>query len=247
MVGNRQEFSVIAASALPNLNMFSADAAQYVFRFRYGKNASRIDNITDWALAQFRANYEVEEELRSITKDSIFSYVYGVLHDPVYREKYALNLKREFPRIPYYKEFRRWSEWGERLFSLHVNFEKGDRWPLMRRECSGNTARKSAVAPKATLKALKGDGAIQLDSDTRLEGVPNDAWNYRLGNRSALEWVLDQYKEHTPRDPTVRKLFNSYKFSDYKEEVITLLERVIRVSVETQNIVEEMRNAPNSR
>jgi len=71
--------------------------------------------------------------------------------------------------------------------------------------------------------------------------VPGEAWTYKLGNRSALEWILDQYKEKTPKDPTIREKFNTYRFADYKEEVIDLLKRVMRVSVETMAIVEAMR------
>jgi adenine-specific DNA-methyltransferase len=63
---------------------------------------------------------------------------------------------------------------------------------------------------------------------------------YKLGNRSALEWILDQYKEKKPKDPTIAEKFNTYKFADYKEQVIDLLKRVCTVSVETMNIVNSM-------
>ena len=74
--------------------------------------------------------------------------------------------------------------------------------------------------------------------------MPPEAWQYRLGNRSALEWVLDQHKERTPKDPTIRARFNTYRFADHKEEVIDLLCRVTRVSVETVAITEAMRRLP---
>ena len=74
--------------------------------------------------------------------------------------------------------------------------------------------------------------------------MPAIAWDYKLGNRSALEWVLDQYKESKPKDPTIREKFNTYQFADYKEHVIDLLMRVCTVSVETQQIVESMKNLP---
>ncbi len=64
---------------------------------------------------------------------------------------------------------------------------------------------------------------------------------YRLGNRSALEWILDQHKEKTLKDPTIREKFNTYRFADHKEKVIDLLMRVTRVSVETMEIVEAMK------
>ena len=93
------------------------------------------------------------------------------------------------------------------------------------------------------LKADKDAGRIILDSETTLSGVPPEAWTYRLGNRSALEWILDQYKESKPRDPTIREKFDTYRFADHKEKVIDLLQRVTRVSVETQVIVDAMRTA----
>ena len=63
------------------------------------------------------------------------------------------------------------------------------------------------LAPKALLKANKDSGNIQLDSETQLTGVPPEAWTYKVGNRSALEWILDQYKETTPKDPTIHEKF----------------------------------------
>ena len=71
--------------------------------------------------------------------------------------------------------------------------------------------------------------------------MPPEAWTYRLGNRSALDSIRDQYKEKTPKDPTIREKFNTYRFADHKEKVIDLLMRVTRVSVETMAIVEAMR------
>ncbi len=94
--------------------------------------------------------------------------------------------------------------------------------------------------PRARLRADKERGIIVLDDQTSLTGVPPDAWRYRLGNRSALEWVLDQYKEKKPRDPTIRARFDTYRFADHKERVIDLLTRVCAVSVSTMEIVDGM-------
>ncbi len=90
------------------------------------------------------------------------------------------------------------------------------------------------------LKADKETGRIVLDSETVLSGVPPAAWDYILGSRSAVEWVLDQYKEKKPKDPTIRERFNKYRFTDHKETVVDLLARVTTVSVETMRIVSNM-------
>ena len=93
---------------------------------------------------------------------------------------------------------------------------------------------------KAALKVDKARSTIALDNKTMLTGVPVEAWDYRLGSHSAFEWVLDQYKERTPRDPTIRERFNTYRFADHKEKVIDLLQRVCTVSVETVRIVNQL-------
>lgn len=242
-----------------------------VSRYVESESGEQIDNITDWALKQFRDRYKAEPSSvaarhllprgeglaggaasvcaggkpkhRVITKQAIFHYVYAVLHDPLYREKYAQNLKREFPRIPFYDDFWQWAAWGEQLMALHLGYETIEPWPLIRTDIPDEKARKNGATPKAMLKADKDTGRIALDSETTLAGVPSEAWTYKLGNRSALEWILDQYKEKKPKDPTIREKFNSYRFADYKDKVIDLLARVTRVSVETQGIVDAMGKA----
>jgi predicted helicase len=94
--------------------------------FTYDTDGTQKDNITDWGLDQFRKHYQTnpEKKQRPISKENIFHYVYGLLHNPVYREKYALNLKREFPRIPFYKNFWQWAEWGKELDCAPLTGEK---------------------------------------------------------------------------------------------------------------------------
>ena len=173
-----------------------------------------------------------------ITKDAVFAYCYAVLHDPLYREKYALNLKREFPRIPFYPDFAQWAAWGEALMALHIGYEAVAPWPVERVETPARRA--DGTHPKPVLKSLPDQGSVTVDADTQLTGIPPLAWTYRLGNRSAIDWVLDQHKEKKPRDPTIAAKFNTYRFADYKESMIELLARVVRVSVETVAITEAM-------
>jgi predicted helicase len=124
--------------------------------------------------------------------------VYGVLHDPEYREKYLQNLKREFPRIPFYTDFWKWAEWGEQLMALHIGYQTVKPWKLKRVGVPDEKSKKAKLPPKLSLKADKDKGVIVLDSETQLTGIPPEAWSYKLGNRSALEWILDQYKEKPP-------------------------------------------------
>lgn len=224
----------------------------------YNKNGERKDNITDWALAQFQNHYQNE----SITKENIFYYVYAVLHTPQYRVKYEQNLKRDFPRIPFYKDFMFFAERGKELANLHIGYEAVDKYPLetvstkkSKDKPQGSMlfeepepdlyakAERNQYIPKAKLKANKENGEIELDDVTILRGIPAEAWEYKLGNRSALEWILDQYKESKPTDKTIAEHFNTYRFADYKEVVVNLLMRVCRVSMETVRIVKELEQA----
>jgi len=221
--------------------------------YRYDQSGNRIDNITDWGLEQFKNNYELKitnEELNGrkavirnskfvISKEDIFHYTYGVLHNPAYRKKYELNLKREFPRLPFYKDFYKWVGWGKELMDLHIGYETVDNYELgiTNYELKGKT---EDYVPKAKLKADTETGEIILDEITTITGIPKLAWDYKLGNRSALHWILDQYKEKTPKDPTIREKFNTYKFADYKDVVIDLIKRVTTVSVRTMEIVNQM-------
>ena len=94
--------------------------------------------------------------------------------------------------------------------------------------------------PAPTVRFMARKGEIEIDTQTTLRGVPAEAWEYRLGTYSALEWILERYKEKKPKDPTIAEKFNTYKFAEYKESVIELLGRVCTVSVETMKIVKEM-------
>ncbi len=255
-IGSRTSYCVLAVDGIADLHFGSSiDAYQQVPLDRFDTSGETESNITDWALDQFKKQYQPgrARPKRLITKEAIFHYVYAVLHDPVYREKYAANLKREFPRIPFYADFWQWADWGKTLMELHIGYETVEPFTLKRIEAGpspqpsarkrGEGAAERSEAPKPTLKADREAGRIVLDSQTALAGIPPEAWDYKLGNRSALEWILDQYKEKKPKDPTIREKFDTYRFVDYKEKVIDLLMRVTRVSVETQAIVEAMKAA----
>jgi predicted helicase len=199
--------------------------------YRYTTDDARIENITDWALDKFQKHYSDKE----IARENIFQYVYAVLHHPAYRTKYEINLKREFPRVPFYADFWQWAEWGQRLLGLHLNYEQVEPYPLKRldKDMEGHK-------PKPRLIARTPSGLIEVDTQTMLSGIPSEAWEYKLGAYSALGWILERYKERKPKDPTIREKFNTYRFADYKEQAIDLLQRVCTVSVETMKIIRQM-------
>lgn len=249
-IGNKP-FNVLTVNKLPDYH-FNGDS-QCLPLYRYDGSGKRIDNITGWGLEQFRSHYKDKK----IKKEDIFHYVYAVLHNPAYRKRYELNLKREFPRMPFYEDFWKWAAWGKELMDLHINYETVEPYPLKVISSETKAEHKKvkkdmfevrepqamyAYQPKikVKLKADKEHGIIEIDELTTISGIPKEVWDYKLGNRSALEWILDQYKEKKPSDPTIAEKFNTYRFADYKDKVIDLLKRVFTVSVETARIVKEM-------
>lgn len=193
----------------------------------------------------FRKTYKISENLIGLEKIDILHYVYAVLHNPAYRQKYEQNLKREFPSIPLYEDFWKWANWGKRLMDLHLNYENSSNYELLitnEENVINSTSLRSGIY-KPKLKANKELGEIYIDEITTLRDVPAEACEYKLGNCSALEWILDQYKESKPSDPTIAEKFNTYKFADYKAQVIDLLQKVCTVSMETMKIVREMEDA----
>lgn len=249
--GSRTGYVVLAVGGVADLHFGSSiDAYQQVPLYRYDETGQRIDNITDWALDQFKKHYQPGrgKKARPITQEGIFHYVYAVLHDPLYRETYAQNLKREFPRIPLHGDsdtvFWRWADWGAALMALHIGYESQQPWELTRRDVADEKARAVNQSPKPMLRSDPATGTVTIDSETTLSGVPPEAWNYVLGSRSAIDWVLDQHKEKTPKDPTIRAKFDTYRLADHKEALVTLLGQVVRVSVETMRTVEAIRKEP---
>ena len=252
---SQKPFLAYVGRCLPDLHFVGAAAGTTCIPLhRYDEEGKRHDNLTDWGLRQFQAHYGDNK----ITKLDIFHYTYAVLHHPAYRAKYEINLKRGFPRLPYYDDFRQWAKWGKALMALHLDYEQAAPFPLKRHDRKKAKSKQADLLPderqssalllddkphlKPRLSAVKEEGRIEIDATTTLDGIPAAAWDYQLGNRSGLEWVLDQWKESKIGDPTVAEKFNTYRFADHKERVIDLLRRVCTVSVETVKI---LRSFPN--
>ena len=237
-LGSNKPFDVLATDKVMEHQLLMN--MQCLPLYRYTDTGERVSNITQWGIDHINNHYKKEwgDDFNTmypggITAEHIFAYTYAVLHDPVYRYDYEVDLKREFPRLPLYHDFDLWAKMGQELLDLHIGFESAEPYPLERVDKAGG-------ATRVVLRADAERGSITLDDKTTLTGVPPEAWRYRLGSRSALEWALDQYKERKPRDPTIAAQFNNYRFADHKERVIDLLKRVCAVSVRTMEIVDDM-------
>lgn len=236
-VGSSKSFQTLITSKVWSLDFL--EKTQSIPLYLYDKSGeNRKVNITDWSLEQFTTYYKDNQ----ISKVDIFYYVYAVLHNPSYRNKYELNLKEDFPAIPFYDDFAKWTNWGRELADLHLNYENLEKYEL---KILNNE--KEIENPKTKLKIDKTKGQIILDENTTIYGIPDKVWKYQFGNRSPIEWVADQYKEKKLDEEILEEQFNTYKFADYKEYFIDLIQKLTFVSVRTIEIMELMEEFTNKK
>ena len=226
----RKEFAVLMSKSIPDLNFYADPQQSFPFYTYEEDGSNRRENITDWALEEFRTHYGDE----GIGKWDIFHYVYGLLHHPGYRERYQANLKRDLPRLPYAPDFWAFAKAGQRLGEIHVGYEKVDEYPLRFVE-TPDTPLDWRVEK---MKLSKDKTGIKYNDFLTLDGIPAKAFDYRLGNRSALEWVIDQYRVKTDKRSGI---VNDPNRADDPEYIVRLIGKVIAVSLETVEIVEGLR------
>ena len=185
--GSEKPFMAFLVDGIADLHLVGAGSSTQCFPFyTYDEDGShRQENITDWALEQFRSHYDDKK----ITKWDVFHYVYALLHHPAYRTKYEANLKRELPRILFAPDFWSFAKAGAKLADLHVNYEAQPEYKLKRIE---NPDEKLNWRVEK-MKLSKDKQSLIYNRLLTLSGIPPDAFEYRLGNRCALEWIVDQY------------------------------------------------------
>jgi predicted helicase len=225
-------FSTLMTREIGDMHLCATTDLHQVFPFYvYDEDGTnRRENITDWALKQFRDYYKDKK----IDKWAIFHYVYGLLHHPGYREKFADNLKRELPRIPFAPNFRAFADAGAKLAKLHLDYEKLEPWDLDFQETPGEPL-SYRVEDKMRLSNDK--TRLVVNKSLALAGIPPEAFEYRLGNRSALEWVIDQYQVCTDKRSGITSDPNR---ADDEQYIVRLVRQVVRVSVETVGIVKAL-------
>jgi len=275
-------FTVFAGNLILDAGV-AGRAGQCFPRFTYSEDGKeQRDNITPKALTLFQIFYDDS----GINREDIFHYVYALLHHPAYRTRYAENLKRDLPRIPFVgygcsretaadkkgvkvsraltsaatsatffplsavenmqgdaepvhdpkasaKLFHAFAAAGKQLADLHVNYESAKEFKLQRIE---NPEVKLDWRVEA-MKLSKDKASLFYNDFLTLSGIPAGVYDYRLGNRSAFEWVIDQYR--VTRDEQGNIASDPNRMDD-EQYIVRLLGQVITVSLETMNIVKSL-------
>ncbi len=214
-------------------SLFDAGDGEIVDGYR------RVENVTAEALGRFRTAYGDE-----VTKDDIFFYVYGLLHSPEYRETYAADLKRMLPRIPLVEDAQPFVDAGRALSELHLGYESVTPYPLdgLDVEGPGDDAGYDFFRVEKMRFAKKGaKTSIVYNERITLSGIPDEAYRYMLGSRSAIEWIIDRYQVKTDKASGIVNDPNDWsrEVSDPRY-IIDLLARIVTVSLETMMIVDAL-------
>ncbi len=227
-VGGRTDYWCFCTDIIPSLSLTSLDATQCFPFYTYDEDGTnRRENITDWALEQFRGHYQDD----AITKWDIFHYIYCLLHHPDYRERYQANLKRELPRLPFTPEFWSFAKAGQRLSEIHIGYEDMPEYSLEFIE----TPDMPLDWRVKKMRFSKDKTQIVYNDFLTLDGIPPKALEYRLGNRSAVEWIIDQYRV---KEDKRSGIINDPNREDDPQYIVKLIGKVITVSLETVEIVE---------
>lgn len=197
----------------------------------------RHDAITDTGLNVFREAYPG----LPISKEDIFYYVYGILHSREYRTRFANNLSKELPRIPLARDFKKFEEAGRRLAKLHLGYEKVKPWPVREigdSENPGRTVKMSyprKVKDPESGKKVPDRTVLNVAENLTIEGIPVRAYDYVVNGKSAIDWLIKQYQVTTDAKSGIVNDPNEY--SKDPRYIVDLVEKVIRVSMETLDIV----------
>lgn len=267
-VGVKKDFDCIICNILPDLNI-QAGGGQCFPLYHYEKNESkgkaveqgslipqkskpkqlglplpktvieeytRKDAITDAALEHFQAHYEDDK----ISKEDLFYYVYGILHSPKYREKYAADLKKMLPRVPLAPDFWAFSKAGRELAHWHLDYEQVEPWPVEEeRKPQGDMDDFTYYHVEKMRFPKKGErGTIIYNGSITFKGIPLDAYDYVVNGKSALDWIMERYAITIDKDSGIRNDPNDWcREHNDPTYIYNLVKRIIRVSLETNRIV----------
>ena len=253
-MGSAVPFSVLMLDSVPNLHVTGAGSGgQFFPRYTYRpadeqpklgsteveSGFTQVDNITDAILADYRATYGP-----NVTNDEIFHYVYGLLHSPDYRARFAADLKKMLPRIPKVRDFHAFAKAGRALADLHVGYESAAPHAL-----EEIVTGKLSTAERYRVQQMRFAGSGKQKDRTKivdnahltLAGIPEEAYRYQLGSRSAVEWVMDRYRVTTDKANGIVNDPNDWAAEHGDPRyIVELVKRIVTVSLETMWIVDAL-------
>ena len=191
----KKPFSCLITDLTPDLELTGKSQCFPLYWYTEGeddffnKQVVRHDGVSDWVLGQARRRYGTD-----VTKEEIFYYVYGFLHQPTYRETFATTLDKSLPRIPLverYEDFKKTSDIGRQLAALHLNYENLEPYEL---EEKGDFSDTRVIKMKFGGRGGKDRSTLIVNNTLTLRGIPEEAHRYQVNGRSPIEWAVDRYQ-----------------------------------------------------
>jgi predicted helicase len=265
-VGSDKPFSALMVDEVPDLAFWGSGSGQFFPRWRYepvsendldGSIAlfapdvvddaplidgyQRIDNVTDAILADYRDTFGP-----FVTKDHIFHYVYAVLHSKQYRETFAADLRKMLPRIPQaasLEDFQAFVGAGFDLADLHIRYEEARPYQLEERltGAAGDDPYDLYRVTKMRFAMRERHDTLIYNEHLTLTGIPEEAYRYQLGSRSAIEWIIARYRVTTHATSGIVNDPNDWcREQRNPRYIVDLLRSIVTVSLETMKIVDSL-------
>jgi predicted helicase len=253
-VGASRPFSALITDVIPNLHLedtgqcfplyhYEPDTGDGATLFSDGEvrgGYRRRDAISDQTLARYQARYGA-----GLAKDDIFYYVYGLLHSPDYKQRYAADLKKMIARIPMVEDFWAYSSAGRELASWHLGYETVDPYSLEEIATSDHAGERAGWLVEkmrfAKTGSAKDTTRIVYNTHVTLAGIPDEAYRYEVNGKSAIEWLIDRYEVKTDPNSGIVNDPNTWATEHNDPRyIVDLLKRIVTVSIETTNIVAKL-------
>ena len=255
--GSKQ--SCLIADSLPDLHFIGDSQCFPLYWYEENKGEPEVslfgtsneerwtqrDGITDWCLQEVRSRFAGAQ---SLTKEDIFYYVYGLLHSPDYRERFADDLRKTLPRIPIVEraeEFIAFSKAGRRLAQLHLHYEdyahEAEGVEVDERDYTAADEYAYYAVEKMRFPKKDERHTIIYNGHIAIHNIPAEAYDYVVNGKSAIEWVMERYAVTIHKDSGIKNDPNLWAREQGKPRyILDLLLSIIHVSVETQRIVAEL-------
>ena len=237
--GSSKPFSTLVTSYLPNLDLL--EKTQGFMRYDNESPAPLLEGQT--AKGNSNINQAFADKI-GLSQDDVFAYVYGVLNSPEYQEKYQNDLKKDLARIPILKHKETYVDIGKKLMDLHLNYEEipvYDGVVVAAQENASYRVEKMRFGKKRdeeSGKKVNDQSVIIYNDDITISNIPDKAYSYIVNGKSAIEWIMDQYRIKTDKASGITDDPN--KYSDDPKYIFNLLLRIINVSVQTVGLVNQL-------
>ena len=259
-VGASKDFSVVLTNCIPDLQLmfngqcfplywYEENKVQQLSLFDANGNDGkyiRHDGITDWILKEAQKRYHT----KSITKEMIFYYVYGILHSEDYRTRFAADLKKSLPRIPLVDDvnvFMYFYNAGVQLARLHLNYETIPPCPGVKVEGekplteTNNDYDYYNIVDKMRFRSKQDKSTILYNGHIMVSDIPEKAYEYIVNGKSAIDWIVERYCVSVDKKSLIKNDCNDWSREHKKPRyILDLLLSVINVSVQTVDIVKAL-------